>query len=282
MAFKEALLALSSYPEATPVSAIEQAVQLAELLGTRISALTFEIDFRVPVNILGNLVLDIPGMIADERAKSVKNAREIVAVFDALATKRGLLHHHMIERGLTVEIPDIVTEYARVHDLTIVPVDAEPGFQQYLAESVIFGCGRPVLIVPTSPKRDAAVRLDAIGVAWDFSRPAARAIADSLPLLERAKSVRVVTVTNEKTIRTRRSGPELARHLAAHGVNVVLDEEDVADRPIGSALEAYAAAYELDLLVMGAFGHSRVRDFVLGGATKSIVANPPLPVFLSH
>jgi hypothetical protein len=192
MAVKEALLALSSYPEATPVSAIEQAVQLAELLGTRISALTFEIDFRVPVNILGNLVLDIPGMIADERAKSVKNAREIVAVFDALATKRGLLHHHMIERGLTVEIPDIVTEYARVHDLTIVPVDAEPGFQQYLAESVIFGCGRPVLIVPTSPKRDAAVRLDAIGVAWDFSRPAARAIADSLPLLERAHAAEPV------------------------------------------------------------------------------------------
>lgn len=63
---------------------------------------------------------------------------------------------------------------------------------------------------------------------------------------------------------------------------MILDEEDAAGRPIGSALETYCAAHELDLLVMGAYGHSRMRDFILGGATKSMVGNPPLPVFLAH
>ena len=103
-----------------------------------------------------------------------------------------------------------------------------------------------------------------------------------MSILQRAKKVRVVTVKNEKRIETRRSGPELARHLAAHGVEVILDEEDAAGRSIGNVLEAYAAAYSLDILVMGAYGHSRMRDFILGGATRSMLADPPLPIFLSH
>ncbi|NGX97210.1 MAG: universal stress protein, partial [Candidatus Afipia apatlaquensis] len=119
-------------------------------------------------------------------------------------------------------------------------------------------------------------------VAWDFSRPAARAVADALPILERAKIVRVVTITEEKTIDTKRSSAELAKHFACHGIESVLEEEEAAGRTIGQALEDYATAHDIDLLVMGAYGHSRMRDFILGGATKSIVANPPLPVLLSH
>jgi nucleotide-binding universal stress UspA family protein len=119
-------------------------------------------------------------------------------------------------------------------------------------------------------------------VAWDFSRPAARAVADALPLLQRAKTVHIVTITNEKTIDTSRSGSELARHLAYHGVQVVLEEEDARGRTISQALEAYAVARDLDILVMGAYGHSRVRDFILGGATKNMISAPPLPILLSH
>lgn len=152
---------------------------------------------------------------------------------------------------------------------------------RYLRTPALTWRGRPVLVLPEAPTR-AEISLDVIGVAWDFSRPAARAVADALPLLQGAKTVRVVTVTNEKTIETRRSGGELARHLACHGVDVVREEEDAGGRSIGEALEAYADACKLDVLVMGAYGHSRMRDFILGGATKSIVARPPLPVLLAH
>jgi nucleotide-binding universal stress UspA family protein len=282
MAHKDLLLQLSSHPEATASPAIEQAVSFAELIGARLSALIFAIEIHVPANPLALPILDVPGMVATENEKSDKNARDLVSVFDSTAARHGVTADHIVERSLTGTIPEIVTEYARLRDLTMIPVGGPAGFQQYVAERVIFGSGRPVLVLPEAPKQRAEIALDAIGVAWDFSRPAARAVADALPLLQRAKTVRVVTITNEKNIETRRSGGELARHLACHGVEVVLEEEDAAGRSVGQALEAYADARHLDVLVMGAYGHSRMRDFILGGATKSIVASPSLPVLLSH
>jgi nucleotide-binding universal stress UspA family protein len=282
MAYKDLLLQLSSYPEATSTAAVEQAVSFAELLGARLSALTFEIDIHVPANPLALAILDVPGMVAAERAKSIDNARDLMSAFDSTAAKHNLVSDHIVEKCLTSQVPEIVTEHARLRDLTMISVGEPAGFQQYIAECVIFGSGRPVLILPEVPARTADVKLDAIGVAWDFSRPAARAIADALPLLQRAKTVRVVTITHEKAIDTRRSGSELARHLACHGVEVVLEEENAAGRPIGEALESYTSSRHLDLLVMGAYGHSRMRDFLLGGATKSVLANSSRPVLLSH
>jgi nucleotide-binding universal stress UspA family protein len=169
-----------------------------------------------------------------------------------------------------------------MHDITMIPIGEHVTLQQYVAESVIFGSGRPTIVLPEVAKSSDPLSLDVVAVAWDFSRPAARAVADALPILERAKTVRVVTVTQEKTIDTKRSGADLAKHLAFHGIEVVLEEEEAAGRTIGQALEDYAAAREIDLLIMGAYGHSRLRDFILGGATKSIVSRPPLPVLLSH
>jgi nucleotide-binding universal stress UspA family protein len=153
---------------------------------------------------------------------------------------------------------------------------------QWYAESIIFGSGRPTVVLPETPKRAGAFALNTVVVAWDYSRPAARAVADSIPILERAKLVRIVVVTNEKVFDTKRSGPELAKHLARHGVEVVLDTVDAAGRGIGDVLESYVASRNVDLLVMGAYGHSRIREFILGGATKSMLSRPPLPIFLSH
>lgn len=282
MAYKDLLVGISAYPEAAPLAAPEQAVAFATLLGARLTALSFEIDIHVPANPLANAILDIPGMVAAERAKSVTNARDLLSAFEDAATRHGVVCDRVIERTMTSHIPEIVTEYARLRDLTMIPIDRIGSFQQYVAECVIFGSGRPVIVFPAGVKRNSDVRLDAIGIAWDFSRPAARAVADALPLLQRAKAVRVVTVTKEKRINTRRSSADLARHLACHGVDIVLEEVDAAERTVGQVLATYANTHRLDLLVMGAYGHSRIRDFILGGATKSIVADPPLPVLLSH
>lgn len=282
MAYKDLLLQFSSYPEATPSVAVEQAVSFAELLGARLTALTFKVDIPVPFNPLANAILDIPGMVATERAKSAANAHDLLSAFNDFAAKRRVACDQIIEGGMTSQIPDIVTKYARLRDLLMIPIPGAGGFQQYIAECVIFGSGRPVLIYPAQPKRTVEMKLDVVGIAWDFSRPAARAVADALPLLQRAKTVRVVTIINEKAVETKRSDAELARHLACHGVEVILEEEDAAGRSIGQVFETYAEAHRLDVLVMGAYGHSRVRDFILGGATRSIVANPPLPVLLSH
>ncbi len=282
MAFKDLMLQASSYPEPTPAAAIRQGIDLAAALGAHVSALSFGIELPRPGNALANALLGLPGMVAAEEEKSVERARDLMSLFERLATERGVQHAQVIETSTTSELPAAVTEHARTYDVAMIPVGEVPGLQQYVAESVIFGSGRPVIVLPAAPKRDAALSLDVVGVAWDFSRPAARAVADALPILKLARTVRVVTITEEKTIDTRRTAADLARHLARHGIEIVVDEEPARGRPIGQAVKEYASARDLGLLVMGAYGHSRLRDFVLGGATKSIVANPPLPVLLAH
>jgi nucleotide-binding universal stress UspA family protein len=282
MAYKDILLALTTYPEPTPVSAVDQAIDFAAAIGARISAIACEVRIRASGNVLANALLDVPAMVAAEAKKSLANAEDLLAAFQEAGEKRGVFQDRILERCLTSEVPDLFVEYARLRDLTIVPVPEGVLFDQWYAESIIFGSGRPTLIMPYTRKRAAAFALDTVVVAWDFSRPAARAVADALPILEKAKRVCVVTVTNEKTIDTKRSGVELAKHLARHGVNIVLDTADAAGRTIGDALESYLVSRNADLLVMGAFGHSRIRQFVLGGATRSMLSRPPLPIVLSH
>jgi nucleotide-binding universal stress UspA family protein len=283
MAYKDVLIQLSSYPERTPTPPIEQAILFAKTFGARASALAFEIEIPKVGNVLANALLDLPGMVAAERQKSAANAHALIAEFESIAARHGVVSHEsVIEHCSTSHLAAIATEHARVRDLTMIPIGKEAALQHYVAECIVFGSGRPAIVLPEEPKLQRPSSFDVVGVAWDFSRPAARAVADAMPILQRAKSVRVVTITQEKPIDTKRSGTELAKHLACHGIEPILEQEQAAGRTIGSALADYAAAHSLDLLVMGAYGHSRMRDFILGGATKSIIADPPLPVLLSH
>jgi nucleotide-binding universal stress UspA family protein len=282
MSFKDVLLALTTYPEPTPVSAVDDAIALAVALRARISAIACEVKVQVPGTILGNALLNISAMVATEAKKSSTNAEKLLVAFQDAAEKCGVFQERILEQCLTSEVPDVFVEYAWLRDLTIVPVPEGDFFDQWYAGSIIFGSGRPTVILPHARKRAGAIALDTVVVAWDFSRPAARAVADSLPLLEKSKRVCIVTVTNEKAIDTKRSGAELAKYLARHDVNVILDVVDAAGRSIGDVLESHVTSRNGDLLVMGAHGHSRIREFILGGATKSMLARPPVPILLSH
>jgi nucleotide-binding universal stress UspA family protein len=282
MAFKDALLALATYPEPTPVSAVEDAVDLAAVIGAKISAIACEVTIQVPGTVLGNAFLDIPAMAAAERKKSAINARNLLAAFQRAAEKRGVFQDHFLDHCPIAEACRVVAGYARLHDLTIVPASGSGFPDQSSAEAIIFGSGRTTIVTPAARPRARPFALDNAVVAWDFSRSAARALADALPILEMAKHVHIVTVINEKALDTRRSGSELARHLSRHGIDGVAETIDAAGRDVGSVLEAYVGSHGADLLVMGAFGHSRLREFVLGGATRSMLAHPPVPILMSH
>ena len=282
MAVKDILLALTSYPEPTPVSAVDEAIAFTVALGARISAIACEVKMRVPGSPLGTAFLNIPAMAAAEAKKSSTNAEKILVAFQDAAEKHGVFQERILEQCLTSEVSELLVEYARLRDVTILPVPEGDYVEQGHAESIIFGSGRPTLLIPHARKRAGAFALDTVVVAWDFSRPASRAIADALPILEKTKRVCVVTVTNEKVIDAKRSGAELAKHLARHGINVALEAIDAAGRTIGDVLKSYVNSHDADLLVMGAYGHSRIRDFILGGATKSMLSRPPFPIFLSH
>ena len=277
MAYNDILVALTSYPEPTPVSVVEDAVSVAAALGAHIAALSCEMHVQVPGHFISGSVVGLPGVIAGEAGKSRKNAQDLLAAFEAAAAKSGVSRESILQKCKSFEVPDLLVEYARLRDLTIMPASND----RWYAEAVIFGSGKPTLILPESP-RPRPFELGTIAVAWDFSRAAARAVADAIPLLEKAKKVRVVTVLNEKHMDNKHSAEELSKNLSRHGIDVVLDRVDAKGRPIGDVLEAYVASHASDMLVMGAYGHSRLREFVLGGATKSMLSKPPLPILFSH
>ena len=277
MAYNDILVALTSYPEPTPVSVVEDAVSVAAALGAHIAALSCEMHVQVPGHFISGSVVGLPGVIAGEAGKSRKNAQDLLAAFEAAAAKSGVSRESILQKCKSFEVPDLLVEYARLRDLTIMPASND----RWYAEAVIFGSGKPTLILPESP-RPRPFELGTVAVAWDFSRAAARAVADAIPLLEKAKKVRVVTVLNEKHMDNKHSAEELSKNLSRHGIDVVLDRVDAKGRRIGDVLEAYVASYASDMLVMGAYGHSRLREFVLGGATKSLLLKPPLPILFSH
>jgi nucleotide-binding universal stress UspA family protein len=277
MAFRDIMVALTSYPEPTPLSVVDDAVSVASALGAHIAALTCEQHVQVPGHFISGAAVGLPGIIAGEARKSRKNAQDLLAAFEAAAAKSGISSESILEKCATFETPELLVEYARLRDLTIMPESND----RWYAEAVMFGSGRPTLILPQNPQ-SRPFELGTVAVAWDFSRAAARAVSDAMPLLEKAKKVRIVTVLNEKRLDNKHSAEELAKNLSRHGIDVVLDRVDAKGRPAGGVLEAYASSHELDLLVMGAYGHSRLREFILGGATNSLLSKPPLPILFSH
>ena len=277
MAYNDILVALTSYPEPTPVSVVDDAVSVAAALGAHIAALSCEMHVQVPGHFISGSVVGLPGVIAGEAGKSRKNAQDLLAAFEAAAAKSGVSRESILQKCKSFEVTALLVEYARLRDLTIMPASND----RWYAEAVIFGSGKPTLILPESP-RPRPFELGTVAVAWDFSRAAARAVADAIPLLEKSKKVRVVTVLNEKHMDNKHSAEELSKNLSRHGIDVVLDRVDAKGRPIGDVLEAYVASHASDMLVMGAYGHSRLREFVLGGATKSLLLKPPLPILFSH
>jgi nucleotide-binding universal stress UspA family protein len=280
MPFKDVLLVLITYPQATDASEIQEAVSFAVALDARISALACVVQVRAPSQ---HLMSDafVGALVASEREKSSNAAAELSAAFEASAKKAGVFQETLTKACFTSDAPDVLIREARLRDLTIVPAILEGSNYQWYAESIIFGSGRPVLLLPQR-SRTRELALDTIVIAWDGSRSAARAVADSLHLLERAKKVRVVTALNEKELDSESPAAELSKYLTRRGIDATPDCIDAAGRRIGEILSSYLTANQADLLVMGAYGHSRLREFILGGATRSVLLKPPLPVLLSH
>jgi len=283
MAIKDILLTLTSYPDPTSDASIEQALSLCAALHAHVTGLTFEAEFRMPATTssLSNMLLDVPLMMAEEKEKSEANAKHVVETFRDTAARLGVPHAAIVEKCVTFRIADAIAEHSHLHDLTMIPLQAGYSVEQWYAETTIFGSGRPTIIVP-AVKQPKTFALNTVAVAWDFTRSAARALGDALPILQMAKHVRLVTIANDKKISDAHSPAELAQNLLRHGVGIELDIVDGKGRGAGEALAAYCRENKVDLLVMGGYGHSRLREFVMGGATRSMLDGPPVPVFLSH
>jgi len=278
---RDIFLPLTTHPESTPLSAVAEAIGIAECLGAKISATAFEVKFQMPgrVHLFADSLIDIPGLAASQTKKSADAATKLMQHFEAAAAKAGVFRDGTQDRCFSSETEQRIGLYARYSDLTILPIFEG---QATKAEAVIFGSGRPLMVIPEERQAKKPFALNKVVVAWDFSRTASRAIADALPLLEMAKQVRVLVILNDKEFGTQSSTERLERYLSHHGIAAAVDHVDRRGRDIGDILEIHTSSQDADLLVMGAYGHSKFSELVLGGATASMLRRPPLPVLMSH
>ena len=181
---------------------------------------------------------------------------------------------------------DMAALHGRYADLVIVgQLDPEDQYAALIGarpEEVALHVGRPVLVVPYAGNFAQVGRRVLIG--WDASREATRAVNDALPLLVAASSVLVMTVDAKPGGITHGElpGADIALHLARHGVAVQVERTTSAGIGIGNTLLSRASDFEADLLVMGAYGHSRLREALLGGATRTALESMTLPVLMAH
>ena len=171
---------------------------------------------------------------------------------------------------------------ARRFDLSIVaqPEAEKAAVEKMIVSGAIFDSGRPVIVVPYI--QTAPFKLDRVMICWDNSRPAARAIADAMPLLGLARSTEVVTVVEDALNEDEPDRADIGQHLTRHGLSVNINRIVREKIDVASALLSHAADSGADLIVMGAYGHSRLREFILGGVTQSMLRSMTVPVLMSH
>jgi nucleotide-binding universal stress UspA family protein len=280
--FRDILLHLDTYPQPASEAAIDQAVLFAAGMQSWISALALEIEVPLKSNRVADFLIDLSAQSAAAESKSAQAARAALQHFKAKAAECGILGDAILGKADIYCVGETLAKQARTRDLCIVPAPGEPGAAHSVAEAVVFGSGRPTLLFSEAGGPLPTKRPGTVVVALDGSRSAARALAGALPVLVRATAVRVLTVTGDKSAATRGIGVEVVRHLERHGAAAVVDEVEAGGRNVGLVLEQRVADVGAGLLVMGAYGHSRVREFVLGGATEHMLRNPKTPLLVAH
>jgi nucleotide-binding universal stress UspA family protein len=260
-------------------AACEYAVSLAETFEAHVLGLAFAYEPVIPGAVMGGIP---PEFIETQRADAQTKAQAAVARFEETARRVGVSYEHRILSASVSGAAEQIGRIARRFDLVVLgqPEREETVPQELVGESALFESGRPVIFVPFINK--GGVRLERVMVCWDGSRAATRAIADSLPLLRKARQVEVVIIATGRSKSDEMPGADLGQHLARHGLKIDVKRITSPDIDVASTMLSYAADSSADLIVMGGYGHSRLREFVLGGATRGILESMTVPVLMSH
>jgi nucleotide-binding universal stress UspA family protein len=259
--------------------ASDYAISVAEAFQAHAFGIAFAYEPILPPSVMGGLP---PEMIDAQRAEGENAANASIARFEESARRAGLFaQSRMIPTSLAGGA-DLFGQMARRFDLSVVG-QAEPDTmapQELIIEAALFESGRPALVVPYIQRQ--GLKLDRVLVCWDASRSAARAIGDALPFLKRSKAVDVVVVATERPKSDELPGADIAEHLARHELKVDLKRIVTGDTDVASTILSHAADVAADFMVMGGYGHSRLREFILGGVTRGILSSMTVPTLMSH
>ncbi|WP_282607299.1 universal stress protein [Pelagibius sp. Alg239-R121] len=289
MGLSKVLVIVDGTPSAE--HALATALDLGQRYSCRVDVLHVEMDAEASIPILGDgMSGTVVTQMIDSLRETAQTRREQASrVFDELCVRKGLpvveptepLKHGSFNVSFTHVVgveADEVSRRGGLADLTILArpaVDSDLDLSQTL-DAALFDTGRPVMLVSGAPPERA---LETVAIAWDGSREASRAVAIALPLIMQAERVVVVTA-RETSVKSEPS--ELTNYLAGQGIEAKTWAFIPGEEPTGEAILAEVGKAGATLLVMGAYGHSRFREMVLGGVTRSVLSDARLPVFLAH
>lgn len=259
--------------------AAQFAISIGSTFQAHVTGIAFAYDPSITPTIMDGVTA---GWIEAQRAENLTSAQEAASRFEASTKRAGASAEYRIVESTLGGAANRFARIAREFDLSVVsqtaPDTALP--EDLLIEAALFESGRPIVVVPYTQKE--GIRLRHVLVCWDHSRNAARAVADALPLLVRSEKVEVITVTSGGSKDGDEPGAGIAEHLVRHGINVELKRLIAADMDVANAVLSYAADCGADFIVMGGYGHSRLREFILGGATRGMLQSMTVPVLMAH
>jgi nucleotide-binding universal stress UspA family protein len=259
--------------------ACRYALSLAEAFNAHVTGVAFAYDPPWPP-----AVTDLGGadILRSLLEKNRDAARAAVAQFEAAAQRSQISSQALVPEASLAGATEAFANLARAYDLVVLKQSGSEDdiASQDMIEAALFNSGRPVLIVPYIQK--AGFSIKRVVVCWDGSRAAARAVGDALPLIAKANNVQVLTVVTGKFDENDVKGADIAEHLARYKLRTELTRLPAPDIDVASAILSHAADMNVDLIVMGGYGHSRLRDFVLGGATRGLLQSMTVPTLMSH
>lgn len=217
-----------------------------------------------------------------EHQRAFERANVALGVFEGAAKAAGLSYNCLAVCGAFAETSSIINASARLHDLTIVTEpDAERDtYDNDIPQEILFEAGGPVLFMPHTFQ--GPFTASRIGICWDGSRQAARAVRDAMPFLVHASASKVISLNEPAESPVRASSAQLVARLASDGLPAKAISLTAERSDIQATILSVAADEGLDLLVMGGYGHSRLQERVLGGVTRDMLSCMTVPVFMSH
>ncbi len=275
----QAFVPFVTYPEANTDACAMHVVSLAASLNAVLHAVAINVDIPNVSNALSTFLLDTPTMIREAEAGSRQRGQHLLDMVKEKAADAGVDVTTAAIAAPIATLAENAATRARYYDLSFVGWEASNTTSRTTAEAVVFGSGRPTILLP---ELSDVAAFEHVAIAWDGGRVAARALADARPFLQHASRISVITVLGEKPLKEQDVGDRLADVLRERGLDATAVPVKAQDCPIAETLQQTAIERGARLLIMGGYGHSRIRDFVLGGATAGVLSDLLMPVLLSH
>lgn len=257
---------------------LDVAIQMARRSDAHLVGLNALTALRLPAYAAaeaGAVLIEAQQRAFAEQAKRAKDA------FESAVRAAGLTKTEW--RSSEADAVDATTLHARYADLVVLSqphAEDLGGVEEDFAERVILACGRPVLVIPYADSFKSTG--ERVLVAWNATRESTRALTDAIPMLREAKEVKVIAINPQTADHGAVPAADISLYLARHGVKAEAVTDYGDDIDVGNELLSRASDYNSDLIVMGAYGHSRMRELIMGGATRTIITSMTVPVLLSH